>query len=312
VSDLISPKKVVEIVEVGPRDGLQNEAMIIPVSAKLRYITALVDSGLKRIEAVSFVDPRRVPQMAGAEELMAMVPRESGLSYSALILNQRGLDRALACGVDEVNFVILATETFSQKNQGMSIDASMKELAGVAARVKQNGIKLAVTVGAAFGCPYEGELAPETIVELVSRILHFGPDEIALADTIGVAVPHLVEELILGCRTVSGQPLRFHFHNTRNTGYANALRALELGVNALDATTGGIGGCPFAGGSSGNLATEDLNYLMTRSGYDSTLDFDRLLIAQAYIADQLERDVPGLLAKAGWFPVSNRSGEVGK
>jgi hydroxymethylglutaryl-CoA lyase len=292
----------VEIVEVGPRDGLQNEAALVPTTAKIAYIRAVLDAGAPRIEATSFVHPQRVPQMADAEAVLAGVPRPPSVSYIGLVVNERGLDRALAAGVDEVNVVVVATETFSRRNQGMSVAEGVASFETISRRAHAGGLRVTATIGASFGCPFEGEVAPATVASLVRRCAAAGADEIALADTIGVGVPADVARLVHATREVTDLPLRFHFHNTRNTGYANALTAVEHGAAALDASTGGIGGCPFAPAATGNIATEDLAYALRRTGIGSGLDLDGLLGAAALIGAELGNTLPALLGRAGDFP----------
>jgi hydroxymethylglutaryl-CoA lyase len=292
----------VQIVEVGPRDGLQNEAVTVGTDAKVAYIQALIEAGATRIEATSFVHPERVPQMADAEQVMARVPRRAGVSYAGLVLNLRGLERGLDAGIDEVNAVVVATETFCRRNQGMSVDEAMRSFGEIARRARTGGLRVTATIGASFGCPFEGEVAPGRVAELVRRCADAGADEIALADTIGVGVPADVYHLVDAAREVTGLPLRFHFHNTRNTGYANALAAVAAGASALDSSCGGIGGCPFAPAATGNVATEDLTYALRRSGLDSGLDLDRLVAAAALIESELGASVPALLGRAGDFP----------
>ena len=292
----------VQVIEVGPRDGLQNEPVTLSVEQKVTYVESLVKAGLRRIEVVSFVNPARVPQMAGAEEVMAAVPRTDGVSYAGLVLNERGLDRALAAGVDEVNVVVVASETFSQRNQGASITESSAMAARVVSRAQDAGLRTTVTIAAAFGCPIEGEVPTDRVTELARRCDVSGVDEIALADTIGVAVPADVRRVVSAVREVTGRPLRLHLHNTRNTGYANAITAVEMGVAALDASSGGIGGCPFAPNATGNIATEDLVYLLSRSGIDSGLALDDLLTPSALVAQLLGAPAPALLPRAGDFP----------
>ncbi|TVZ07447.1 hydroxymethylglutaryl-CoA lyase [Trebonia kvetii] len=298
---------VVEIVEVGPRDGLQNESVILDVPARVAYIEALAATGLRRIEAVSFVNPARVPQMADAEAVMAAVSRPDGVSYSGLVLNKRGLDRALATGLHEVNMVVVATDTFSARNQGMSTAEAISATASIAATARAAGLSVTVTVAAAFGCPFEGEVRPERVAEIVRQCADAGLTEVALADTIGVAVPQDVRTLVAAVRAETSLPLRCHFHNTRNTGYANALTALEAGVTALDASSGGIGGCPFAPAATGNIATEDLLYALGRSGIDAGIDMTPLLAASAYIEERLGHANPALLGRAGVFPPGEAS-----
>jgi hydroxymethylglutaryl-CoA lyase len=299
---MMESMSVVEIVEVGPRDGLQNEDVVLDVAAKVAYIEALAGAGLRRIEAVSFVHPKRVPQMADAEAVMAAVPRRDGVAYSGLVLNRRGLDRAVAAGVDEVNMVVVATDTFSARNQGMTTAEGPRAGAPRAGAARDAGLRMSLTVGAAFGCPFEGEVRPERVTDIVRSCVEAGVNEIALADTIGVAVPRDVRALVSAVRSVTDVPLRCHFHNTRNTGYANALAAIEAGVAALDASSGGIGGCPFAPAATGNIATEDLLYALGRSGIGTGIDMARLLTASALVEERLGHANPALLGRAGMFP----------
>jgi hydroxymethylglutaryl-CoA lyase len=292
----------VQVVEVGPRDGLQNESVIVPTSDKVAYLEALVEAGLTRIEAVSFVHPDRVPQMADAEAVMARAPRRAGVRYAGLVLNRRGLQRALDAGVDEVNVVVVASETFSRRNQGATIEEALRVAEDVVAGAAAAGLSTTVTIGAAFGCPFEGEVPVERVVDIARRVAATGVDEIALADTIGVAVPDDVTRRLGAVREVTDAPLRCHFHNTRNTGYANAVAALQAGVAALDASSGGIGGCPFAPRATGNIATEDLLYLLSRSGVETGLTLDRVLAPSALVGRLLGRPPPALLPLAGGFP----------
>jgi hydroxymethylglutaryl-CoA lyase len=295
----------VSIVEVAPRDGLQNESAIVPAADKLALIGTLAASGLRRIEAVSFVHPRRVPQMADAEEVAAGLPR-GRVSWIGLVLNERGLDRALAAGVDEVNVVVVATDTFSERNQGVDTAAAIAAWSRIAPRARDAGIRATVTVAAAFGCPFEGEVPPARVRSVVAACVAAGPDELALADTIGVGVPTQVRALAaMAAEEAPGVPLRWHFHNTRNTGYANALTAADLAGDAqvaLDSSAGGIGGCPFAPAATGNIATEDLLYLLHRSGYETGVDLATLLPLADRLSALLGHEVPGQLARAGVFP----------
>jgi hydroxymethylglutaryl-CoA lyase len=293
----------VEIVEVGPRDGLQNEDVVVDTTTKVSLIERMLDAGVRRVEATSFVHPKRVPQMADADAVMAAVPRDRGASYIGLVLNERGLDRALAAGVDEVNVVVVATETFSQRNQGVGVDGMLDAWQRIARRARDAGLRTSVTISAAFGCPFEGEVPAQRVVEIADRAATAGPDEIALADTIGVGVPPQVTGLVRAVREeVGGIPLRCHFHNTRNTGFANVVAALDAGVAALDASVGGIGGCPFAPAATGNIATEDLIYLLDRMGVTHGVDLELASRTAEWIGDQLGSTVPGLLSRAGPFP----------
>lgn len=296
-------RKTVQIVEVSPRDGLQNESTLLSTAAKVSLIEQLIDAGARRIEAVSFVHPRRVPAMADAEEVMEAVPRRGDVSYIGLVLNPRGWHRAVASGVDEVNVVVCASETFSMRNQNMSIEQSMANAEEVLDLAKQAGLPASLTVSVAFGCPFEGEVDPDRVVALAARGVTAGAGEIALGDTIGVGVPTQVASLFGTIAATAGDVgLRAHFHNTRNTGYANAVRALESGVGVLDASAGGVGGCPFAPNATGNIATEDLVYLVERMGYATGMDLACLLPIADYLSGQLHHDVPALLPRAGIFP----------
>jgi hydroxymethylglutaryl-CoA lyase len=293
----------IEIVEVGPRDGLQNTDTLVDTPTKVRLIERMLDAGVTRIEAVSFVHPGRVPQMADAEQVMAAVPRDRGASYIGLVLNDRGLDRALAADVDETNVVVVVSETFSRRNQGVGVDDMLAAWERVAGRARDAGLRTSVTLSAAFGCPFEGEVDPARVVDIAARVADAGPDEIALADTIGVAVPPQVTDLMARVADRVGPiPLRCHFHNTRNTGFANVVAALEAGVAALDASVGGIGGCPFAPEATGNIATEDLIYLLDRMGVEHGVSLAATSQVAEWVGDQLGMTVPGLLSRAGPFP----------
>ncbi len=297
----------VQIVEVAPRDGLQNEDVTLPTAAKAELVGLLAGSGVRRIEVTSFVNPARVPQLADADELCGMLPPSAGrggeVSWIGLVLNERGLDRAIAAGVDEVNVVVVATDTFSQRNQGVSTDDAIAAWTRIADRARTAGLRTTVTIAASFGCPFEGEVAPERVAEVLARCVQAQPDEVALADTIGVGVPAGVRALAdVAADVASGIPLRWHFHNTRNTGYANAITAVERGAAALDASAGGIGGCPFAPAATGNIATEDLLYLLDRSAVRTGVSATALAPATDLLASTLGKPVPGLLGRAGPFP----------
>jgi len=290
------------IVEVGPRDGLQNEDVTVPSDVKIAFISALVDAGITRIEATGFAHPRLVPQLADAETVMAGVPRTDGVSYIGLVLNDRGLDRALDAGVDEVNVVLVATDTFSRRNQNMDVPTAVASFGRIAKRAREAGLGVSATVGAAFGCPFEGEVATAAVVDLVRKAADCGAQEIALADTIGVGVPADVHRLFGAVQEVCDLPVRAHFHNTRNTGYANAVAAVEAGVGALDASAGGFGGCPFAPDATGNIATEDLVYLLERSGWPTGVDGVAVARTARTLSGHLGTPVPGQLGRAGGFP----------
>jgi hydroxymethylglutaryl-CoA lyase len=292
----------VQIVEVAPRDGLQNESVTLPTADKAELVGLLAGSGVRRIEVTSFVNPARVPQLADADELCGMLPRGE-VSWIGLVLNERGLERAIRAGVDEVNVVVVATDTFSQRNQGVTAEEGIAAWTRIAARARAAGLRTTVTVAAAFGCPFEGEVTPERVADVLARCVQARPDEVALADTIGVGVPAGVRALAdVAADVAPGIPLRWHFHNTRNTGYANAITAVERGAAALDASAGGIGGCPFAPAATGNIATEDLLYLLDRSAVRTGVSATALAPATDLLASTLGKPVPGLFAKAGPFP----------
>lgn len=295
--------RTVEIVEVAPRDGLQNEPEILATEDKLELIARCVAAGARRVEAVSFVHPGRVPQMADAEAVMAGVERRDDVSYAGLILNARGLDRALAAEVDEVNYVVVATDTFGTRNQGTTTEQAIELWESLAPRAREAGVVTTVTIGAAFGCPFEGEVGLARIEGILPRIAATGVDEIALADTIGVAAPDdIVRKLEAVAALAPGVRRRVHLHNTRNTGIANAYAAAEAGVGAIDSSLGGVGGCPFAPNATGNVPTEDVVYLLERLGVTTGIDLPALLPSVPWLADRLGKPVPGLLSKAGLFP----------
>ena len=296
---------MLEIVEVGPRDGLQNDNVFFSTEQKIEFITRVVDAGVTRVEVASFVNPKRVPQMADAEAVIDGLPQRDGVSYIGLVLNVKGFERAAATKLHEVNLVVVSTDTFAGKNQGMTSDETAAIVDEVAPLARAAGYKVSVTLAATFGCPYEGEVPVERTLTLVKRIAQAGVDEIALADTIGVAVPADVRRRVSAVREAlgaDGPALRAHFHNTRNTGYANAIAAAEEGVMTLDSSLGGIGGCPFAPNATGNIATEDLVYALNRSEIKQPADLAKLIEASAWLTQQLDRLVPALLGKAGPFP----------
>ena len=289
------------IAEVGPRDGLQNEAALLSVADKAEFIRRSAEAGLRRIEAVSFVSPRSVPQLADAEAVMAAVPRLAAVRYSGLVLNRRGLDRALEAGVDEVNVVVVASDTFSLRNQGCTRAEMLTRWADIARAA--GSVPVTLTIAAAFGCPFEGEIPPGRVAEIARAARDGGAAEIALADTIGVGVPAQVRDLARRVRQAAPAiPLRCHFHNTRNTGYANALAAVEEGIESLDASTGGFGGCPFAPAATGNIATEDLLYGLHRSGVSTGVSAAAVTATAAWLGQLLGKTPPALLGRAGPFP----------
>jgi len=293
----------VEILEVGPRDGLQIDPVILPTDTKIELISRLLAAGLKRIEVASFVNPRKVPQMADAEQVLAGLSRPEGVHFTGLVLNQRGFDRAAAAGCNEIGMVVVASDTFSARNQGMSTEDSISTWLDVARSAKQLGIRAQVTISAAFGCPFEGEVPLERVLDIAMRCAEAQPFEICFADTIGVAVPSQVTELLTRIRErLPNTRLRCHFHNTRNTGIANAWAAVACGVSTLDSSVGGIGGCPFAPAATGNIATEDLIYMLDRSGIATGVSLAGLIETTKWLQQQLGREAPGMLHKAGSFP----------
>ena len=293
----------VSIVEMAPRDGLQNESTVLSTADKVELVERAVRAGARRIEVTSFVNPSRVPQMADADEVMAALPRPDGVSYAGLVMNDRGLDRALAAGVDEVDVVVVATDTFCLRNQGVTTDEACRQAAALVSRAREAGVLTTVTIGASFGCPFEGEVTEERLREVVARVVDAGPDELALADTIGVAVPTAVTSRLALAAGVAGDvPLRLHLHDTRHTGVANAVAAHAAGVRTLDASIGGTGGCPFAPNATGNVATEDLVYLFDRLGVGTGLDLATTTATTAWLEERLGKRLPGALLRAGGFP----------
>lgn len=297
-------KRTVEILEVGPRDGLQNEPEVISLENKRALIERAVAAGVRRLEVASFVNPKRVPQMAGAEEVIASLPALEDVTYIGLVLNMRGAERALETSVQELGAVALPSDTFAKKNQGQTSDQSVAVACEIVEFAKAAGRKANVTISAAFGCPFEGEVAPDKIVSIAEKIAVAGPHEIAIADTIGVGDPWRVTEVISKVRAaLPDMPLRAHFHNTRNTGLANAYAAVQAGVKTLDASLGGIGGCPFAPAATGNIPTEDLVYMLERGGISADVNLDALIAASKWLANMMGKETPAMVTKAGGFPV---------
>jgi isopropylmalate/homocitrate/citramalate synthase len=295
----------VTVYDVGPRDGLQNEPEILDVAMRVELVRRVAAAGLPGVEVASFVDPRRVPQMAGAEEVVEGVGQLPGVVRAGLALNERGYDRLVAIGLDEVRFAFGVTESFNERNQGVSVQESLAAAQRIVTRAREDGLRSAVTLSVAFGCPFEGEVDPERVLELATEVAGAEPDAILLADTIGVAAPRAVRTLI-GDVDALGRTVGGHFHNTRNTGYANAIAALEAGASILDASVGGLGGCPFAPNATGNIATEDLVYALERDGIETGIDIERLIEVTAWLADVLGRRLEGQLYRAGVFPARGR------
>jgi hydroxymethylglutaryl-CoA lyase len=294
-----------EIVDVGPRDGIQSQPKLLSTETKLKFIKRLIDAGIRRLEVASFVNPKRVPQMADVDELIAHLPRHEDVRYIGLVMNKRGFERALASGIDQINCVVVTTDTFSKRNQGATREQTLAVIGEIAAEARTSKLFCGVTVAAAFGCPFEGEVSPQQVVSIVKRLADMGMDEIALADTIGAAAPSDVTGLIERVRPVTGDiPLRCHFHNTRNTGVANAYAALQSGVRILDASCGGLGGCPFAPAATGNVATEDILYVAQRMGFTTGVSIERIIDTTKWLEAELEAPMPAMVSRAGLFPPS--------
>ncbi len=284
----------VKVVEVGPRDGLQNESATVPTEVKVRFIEALADAGLPVVEAGAFVHPKWVPQMADTAEVVRAIRRLPGVDYPVLVPNLRGLDRAIESGADSIAIFTAASETFNKRNINMSIDESFEAFAPVAARARAEGIRMRGYVSCACGCPYEGVVAPEKVLEVAARLLDIGCYEVSIGDTIGVGTPLQVQGLVgLLLQVIPAGRLAMHFHDTRGMAIANTLAALELGVATFDASAGGLGGCPYAPGASGNLATEDLLYLLQGLGIETGVDLERVVAASDLIAPHLDHPLPG-------------------
>ena len=295
--------RTIELVEVGPRDGLQNEAQLVSTTDKVELIRRCITAGARRIEVASFVNPRKVPQMADAEAVVAVLGAVDDVTRIGLVLNLRGAARALACGIDQLGAVAVASDQFGMRNQGQDSAQSVEEARRIIALAKAAGRSAQVTIATAFGCPFQGEIDPAHVVAMARRLAGAGPAEIALADTIGVAVPAAVTALVGAVRAaIAPLPVRVHFHDTRNTGIANVWAAVAAGAATVDAALGGLGGCPFAPGAAGNVATEDVVYLLERSGVETGLDLAQLLDASRWLAGMIGKPLPASLARAGGFP----------
>ena len=293
----------ISILEVGPRDGLQSEPEILPTEVKKEFITRTIDAGIKQIEVTSFVHPKKVPQMADAEKLVESLPNNDDVTYIGLIMNQRGFERARDCGIDEVGMVIVSTDTYNMKNQNVVTQESIDNWLSIAAEAKSAGIRTSVVIACSFGCPYEGEVDPEHIASIAEQVLGGEPDVLGLADSVGVAVPSQIKRTFSLIKEIAPSiPLRTHLHNTRNTGLANAAAAVEAGVSIIDASTGGIGGCPFAPRATGNIPTDDLLYMLDRSGVETGVDLREVVKTTDWLEEQLGRAVPAMVPKAGIFP----------
>jgi hydroxymethylglutaryl-CoA lyase len=306
-SDEVNVKQQIQIVEVGPRDGLQNESVILSTDDKVALINHLTDSGITRIEAVSFAHPKYVPQLADAEAVMDRLDKRPGVSYIGLVMNWRGWMRAVDTGIDEVNVPLFASDTFNRKNQGAPRSETIDVLAGIAADAHKHSIKVTATIGTAWGGPFEGEVPIEGLLEAVAGVTAVGVDELAIADTIGVADPWSVTHRLAAVKGVAGEvPLRVHFHDTRNTGLANTYAAIEAGVTTIDASVGGIGGCPFAPAATGNIPTDDLVYMLNRGGFNTGISLGSLIDVSHDVGALLDKRLPAMLPVAGDFPPSTQ------
>ncbi|MFV0643331.1 MAG: hydroxymethylglutaryl-CoA lyase [Sphingomonadaceae bacterium] len=293
----------VEIVEVGPRDGLQNEQVIVSTQDKVALIQRAIKAGARRIEVASFVNPKRVPQMADAEDVVNLLGAPDGVTRIGLVLNERGAERAIACQLDQLGAVAIASDPFGIRNQGQSSGESVAVAERILAMGQEAGCSTQITIAVAFGCPFGGEVDQDHVVAMARRLAEVGPAEIALADTIGVAVPADVSTLVTKVRqAIAPIPVRVHFHNTRNTGIANVWAAVAAGATIVDSSIGGLGGCPFAPGAAGNVATEDVVYMLERSGISTGMDQDGLIGTARWLGTIMNKEMPSMLSRAGAFP----------
>lgn len=298
------PSAAIEFVEVGPRDGLQNEKALIATADKLALIERAIAAGARRIEVTSFVNPKKVPQMADAEDVCAGLPQREDMTYIGLVMNLRGAERALATGrINQLGAVCVATDRFAMANQGQTGDESVEAAKAIVALAKAHGRTAQVTIGASFGCPFEGEVSEDRVVAMAARLAEAGPVEVAIADTIGVGNPAHVTRLVERVRqAINPLPVRVHFHNTRNTGLANVWAAVAAGATVVDGALGGLGGCPFAPGAAGNVPSEDVVYMLERGGIATGMDLAKMIEASHWLARVMERKLPGMVAQAPVFP----------
>ncbi len=294
----------IEFVEVGPRDGLQNEKMLVSTLDKLALITRAIEAGARRIEVTSFVNPKKVPQMADAEDVCAGLPERDDVTYIGLVMNMRGAERAMATGrIDQLGAVVVSTDSFAMANQGQTSAESVSGASDIIKRANAADMTAQATIAASFGCPFEGEVADARVIEIAKRLADAWPVEIALADTIGVANPAHVSRLVEQVRdAVSPLPIRVHFHNTRNTGLANVWAAVMAGATVVDASLGGLGGCPFAPGAAGNVPSEDVVYMLERAGIETGMDLEKLIEASNWLSGVIGRKLPGMVAQSPPFP----------
>lgn len=294
----------IEILDVTARDGLQNEARLFSTDEKLSLIGRAIAAGAKRIEVASFAHPKYVPQMADAEAVIAGLPSETDVTYIGLVMNERGVDRALKTTVHELGLVAAASDTFATKNQNQTRDGSVEMACAMAEKTRQAGRAVNVTIATVFGCPFEGEIAEDVVLGMVHRFADAGLTEVALADTIGVANPWQVSAMFERvARELPQLSLRAHFHNTRNTGLANVHAAIQAGVKTIDVSIGGIGGCPFAPKATGNVPAEDVIYMLERAGYQTGYDLNAVIETAHWLSEVMEKPLPGMVSRAGGFPV---------
>ncbi len=292
----------VTICDVGPRDGLQNDPKVLAPEVRAELVNRLTAAGLPRIEAVSFVSPARVPQMAGAEEVVAAIERREGVIYAGLVLNEKGYVRlAQTSGLDEAHYAFAATETFNRRNQNASVEESIEAGKRIVARAHADGLRATVTIGVAFGCPFEGKVDSDRVLRIAAELAEAEADEIVFADTVGVAVPRMVKGLVSKATAMQMKPVGVHLHNTRNTGFANAFAAVEAGAAVLDASVGGVGGCPFAPRATGNICTEDLVYLLHGEGIETGIDLEAVIGVAEWLEGVLGRQLEGQVYRAGAF-----------
>lgn len=301
----MSKNQNIEIVDVTARDGLQNESIMFSTEDKLALIGKAMEAGAKRIEVASFAHPKYVPQMADAEAVIAGLPDRKDITYIGLAMNERGVDRALKTHVDEVGLVAVASDTFAQKNQNQTRESSVEMACAMIEKVKASGRSVSVTIAASLGCPFEGEVDIQTVVEMTKRMTAAGPREISLADTIGVGNPWHVGDLFTQVSAaVPEMPLRAHFHNTRNTGLANIYAAMQAGVKVFDVSIGGIGGCPFAPAATGNVPSEDVIYMLERHGIKTGISLEKVIETAKWLSEKMDKPLPGMVSRAGGFPQS--------
>ena len=294
----------IEFVEVGPRDGLQNETGMVATADKLLLIEKAIEAGVRRLEVASFANPKRVPQMADAEEVCAGLPLRDDVTYIGLVMNGRGAERAIATQrIDQLGLVVVSTDEFAMANQGQTSDGSVQMAQDIIKKARAVDLTAQATIAASFGCPFEGEVAEARVIEIAKRLSDAWPVEVSLADTIGVANPAHVARLVTGVReAIAPIPVRVHFHNTRGTGLANVWAAVEAGASVVDASIGGLGGCPFAPGAAGNVASEDVVYMLERAGISTGMDLEKLIATSGWLSGVMNKKLPGLVSRAPAFP----------